>query len=96
MLKLETSMQFKNYLDDLIELQVNDHTKAKEVLRECDRSYCVTRIFELIELKGYKMETCYLAVNILDRYLTLKAKNFNRDQLPLLTVACMILGAKLE
>ena len=51
---------------------------------------------ELIERKGYKQETCYLAVSILDRYLKLKIHTFETDRLPLLVVTCMILAAKME
>ena len=52
---------------------------------------------ELYEMKGYKIETLFLAVNLADRYLVYVS--FSEAEVPCLialAVTCVLLAAKLE
>ena len=51
---------------------------------------------KLTEIKGYKIETLFLATNLLDSYLA-NVKQVKRYQcLGSLTVCCLLIAAKIE
>lgn len=47
-------------------------------------------------MKGYKLETMYLAINIFDRFLSKAFSDLTTHQLPTLITTCVIIGAKCE
>ena len=52
---------------------------------------------ELYEIKGYKIETLFLAVNLADRYLVYVAfSDVEAPCLVTLAVTCILMAAKLE
>jgi hypothetical protein len=53
--------------------------KSDLYIDESGRSYAVTRIIELCKEKGYKEETCYLGMNVMDRILSMTYKTLKRE-----------------
>lgn len=56
------------------------HLNPSQQISHFDRSYAIQKIFDLHIKKDYKIETLFIACNILDRYLfTIGWENFPRD-----------------
>ena len=47
----------------------NSISKKSQCITEYDRSYGIQKIFDLHQKKDYKMETLFIAANIMDRYI---------------------------
>lgn len=47
------------------------HKMKAKLISQFDRSYAVQKVFDLHSKKEYKDETLFIAVNIIDRYLSI-------------------------
>ena len=102
----ETNKPFRDYLVSVDEENMsfsqqltNSLLKKKKlhIISQFDRSYAVQKIFDLHIKKEYKIETLFIAVGILDRYLAHVGHwNYPRDQVCLLATISMLMAAKLE
>ena len=74
---------------------LGDYTLADKVTNTT-RASLVQLIEKLVELKEYRIETLFLAVSLMDSYLT-KVKGDKRITcLGSLAVSCLLIAAKLE
>jgi hypothetical protein len=71
-------------------------------LEPYERNRCAKRVMSLCKEKGYRLETSIMAVNILDKFLTLAGPKFlptdtlKISQVPVIVTTVTILAAKLE
>jgi hypothetical protein len=62
-----------------------------------NREYVARKIIDLHEKKGYKPETLFVAMGIMDRYVMMMgAHNIVNSQLPALATISVLLSAKFE
>ena len=94
----ENSRPFYNYLDTKMNTRLAESsTDSTTLVCDQDRQFGIQMIFHLHQKKGYKMDTLYMAANIFDRYLErIGHCNFNKEKVPLLSCASVLLAAKLE
>ena len=108
---LEEAFVMKNYLDQKSFQAINDKMSLTQkitnhinrrvnngsLITQHDRSYAVQKIFDLHIKKEYKVETLFIAVNVMDRYLaTIGFWTFPREHMCRLATICMLIAAKLE
>ena len=86
---MEDEKVYRNYFK-------SDKIQNFETIDAKDRDFCVKRIIELCEQKGYRQETLHLAINIFDMALDATFETIKKEQLPLYIVCCTILAAKME
>ncbi|CDW87090.1 cyc2-like cyclin [Stylonychia lemnae] len=95
LLRQEQVNQLRNYLIKCFNQQ--DYKIAKSLRNEGAK-----RILSLCKEKGYKQETHFLAVNIMDKFLAIKLYQqnattiLNQEQLLVLVVTATIIAAKVE
>jgi len=62
-----------------------------------DRSYGIQKVFDLHQKKEYKVETLFVAANILDRYIhKVGLANFHKSKMVNLATVSVLMAAKLE
>ena len=84
-------------LTQKISNHINRRVSNGSLITPHDRSYAVQKIFDLHIKKEYKVETLFIAVNVMDRYLaTIGFWNFPRESMCKLATICMLMAAKLE
>ena len=77
------------------EVRIGDYTKRGDLSNE-KRNSIISLVEKLAELKNYKMDTLFLAVSILDRYLAKVDQNERAKCLGSIAVSCLLIAAKLE
>lgn len=102
----DINLDFKKFIDGLDDFFNQEPKKRQESLKskvlnhflsKADRAYAVQKIFDLHRKKGYRIETVFTAVNIMDRYLMYTGHwEFPREHTCLLATASLLLAAKME
>lgn len=98
LLKQEQRSDFRNYLAP----QSSQRGLNKKVMvKESDRDWAARRILDLCKEKGYRYETSFLAVRILDKFLSMIccnsiAQDKLKQYLLVIAVTSTIMSAKLE
>ena len=77
------------------EQRIGDYTKTKSVSNEI-RSSLIQLIEKLVEIKEYRMDTLFLAVNLVDRYLSSVNPSKRISCVGSIAVCCLLIAAKLE
>lgn len=95
----EESNRIKNYFDK--EKEVNSGgaslKKYTRIISGYQRSTAVYLMIELNLKRRYEIDTLFMGVNILDRYLSsIGPQNFNSADIDLLACSCLLIAAKLE
>ena len=78
------------------------HSRKASALEPYERNRCAKRVMSLCKEKGYRLETSIMAVNILDKLLTLAGPKFlptdtlKISQVPVIVTTVTILADKLE
>lgn len=90
----EEAFALSNYLENAEEVQ---KASKKKLISEFDRSYAVQKIFDLHMKKEYKIETLFVAVSIMDRYLhQIGYQTYPVEKICHLAVTSLLMAAKLE
>ena len=74
---------------------IGNYTKTKSVPNEI-RSSLIQLIEKLVEIKEYRMDTLFLAVNLVDRYLGSVNPSKRISCVGSIAVCCLLIAAKLE
>lgn len=90
-----------NYLKDspiLTEEERLTNKQNPDVVTAYHRSMAVYLMIELNLRRRYEIDTLFMAVNIMDRYLAavIPKQGFNATKMDLLACSCLLLAAKLE
>ena len=70
LLRLESLQEYRNYLNAL-PAQSSRGLGKKLVITESERDWTARRILDLCKEKGYRNETHFLAVRIMDKFFSL-------------------------
>ena len=77
------------------EKRVGNYTISDDVNNSLRKS-SIGLLSKLTEIKGYKIETLFLATNLLDMYLASVKQDKRIQCLGSLTVSCLLIAAKIE
>ena len=76
-------------------MRIGNYTVSDEVTNSLRKS-SIGLLSKLTTIKGYKVETLFLATNLLDRYLANVKKDERVLCLGSLTVCCLLIATKAE
>ena len=96
----EESHRIGNYFDISTNEAYANYLKTNNnprILTRSQRSMAVYLLIELNLKRSYEIDTLFMAVNVMDRYLsTLGHWNFRPQEIDILACSCLLIAAKLE
>jgi len=96
----EESHRIGNYFDIQSNEAYSNYLKqsnGSRILTRSQRSMAVYLLIELNLKRSYEIDTLFMAVNVMDRYLaTLGHWNFRPEEIDILACSCLLIAAKLE
>ena len=77
------------------EFCIGNYTKTSSMTKET-RASLIQLVEKLVEIKNYRMDTLFLSVNLLDRFLASMKPETKKLCLGSLSICCLLLAVKLE
>ena len=77
------------------ELQIRDYTRPDSITNET-RASMIHLIESISEMRGYKVDTLFMSVSILDKYLATEDPSRRVSCLGSVAICCLLIAAKLE
>ena len=77
------------------EFCIGNYTKTSSITNET-RASLIQLIEKLVEIKNYRMDTLFLAISLLDRFLASMKPETKKLCLGSLSICCLLIAVKLE